>query len=217
MAGATDPPASSRRTRRGRPRAPTSAALMEHWCGDVARLGARRGAHGALRGEENAILTARREVMVMRELPAGAAADVRPRARRVRRAGRAREPTRRACCLPFAANCRSNRLGLAQWLVAPNPLTARVPVNRFWEMFSAGPCGHGRGLRQRRASADASRSCSTGWRATSWTGWDVKALQRLIVTVGDLSAVVGGTAQALEPTRRTGCSRAGRATACRPR
>lgn len=45
-------------------------------------------------------------------------------------------PATPAAILPFPDDLPRNRLGLAQWLMHPeNPLTARVAVNRFWQLL----------------------------------------------------------------------------------
>ena len=80
---------------------------------------------------------------------------------------------------------RATRLDLAHWLVAPeNPLTARVTVNRLWQQFfGTGLVKTERRLRLAGRAAEPSRSCSTGWPSTfRESGWDVKALVRLMVT-----------------------------------
>ena len=77
-----------------------------------------------------------------------------------------------------------NRIGLAQWLTDTNhPLTARVTVNRYWQRF------FGTGLVKTSENFGIQGEAPTNpelldWLATEFIriGWDMKALQKLIVT-----------------------------------
>lgn len=77
-----------------------------------------------------------------------------------------------------------NRLELASWIVdKKNPLTARVQVNRAWQLF------FGQGLVKTPENFGVQSEPPThpellDWMATEFvrTGWDVKRLHRLIVT-----------------------------------
>jgi hypothetical protein len=77
-----------------------------------------------------------------------------------------------------------NRLGLAQWLVDPrNPLPARVAVNHFWqEYFGTGIVKTSEDFGSQ--GEQPSNPLLLDWLATEFvrTGWNVKAMQRLIVT-----------------------------------
>ena len=84
---------------------------------------------------------------------------------------------------PLPAGAQNNRLGLAKWLIDPaNPLTARVTVNRFWQMYFG--AGLVKSTEDFGLQGDwPSHPDLLDWLATEFirTGWDVKAMQKLIV------------------------------------
>ncbi|MBL9153896.1 MAG: DUF1553 domain-containing protein [Verrucomicrobiales bacterium] len=88
-----------------------------------------------LREEENTLTTEAVELMTMREMTPPRQAYVLERGLFNRR-GEAVEPGTPSFLPPFPADQPRNRLGYAHWLTSrDNPLTARVAVNRIWQLF----------------------------------------------------------------------------------
>ncbi len=122
-------------------------------------------------------------VMVMQESPAPRETHVLLRGA-YDRPGDKVSPGVPAVLPPLPQGAPNNRLGFAKWLVDPaNPLPARVAVNRFWQMY------FGVGLVKTVEDFGSQGEWPSNpelldWLATELirNGWDVKALQKTIVT-----------------------------------
>ncbi len=135
-----------------------------------------------LREQENALISAVPQIMVMEEL-------AQPRPTHVLRRGaydapgEAVSPGTPESLPPLDPSLPPNRLALAHWLVDDaNPLVSRVAVNRFWQLF------FGRGLVATAGDFGSQGQPPTHPELLDWlarrfmqSGWDVKRLASEIV------------------------------------
>jgi len=136
-----------------------------------------------LRDERDSMVAGFPTVMVMREVP-----NIRETHVLIRgaydRPGEKVSAGVPAVLPPLPEGAPVNRLGLAKWLVDPgNPLTARVAVNRYWQMLFG--TGIVKTVEDFGSQGDApSHPELLDWLATEYVrnGWDTKALLKTIVT-----------------------------------
>jgi hypothetical protein len=121
-------------------------------------------------------------VMVMQELPVPRQTHVLLRGQYDRPGAPVQPDIPQALAGSFVPK-HGNRLDLAEWLVSPdNPLTARVAVNRIWQRFFE----HGLVRTTEDFGSQGERPSHPellDWLSLEFirSGWDLKALQRLIV------------------------------------
>ena len=135
----------------------------------------------SLRTQENDLISPINEMMVMKDM-----AETRPTHLLVRGAydnkGDRVDAGTPERILAFPDTLPPNRLGLAQWMLAPeNPLTSRVVVNRYWQML------FGQGLVTTpddfgNQGALPSHPDLLDWLAVTFmeSGWDTKAIIKMI-------------------------------------
>ena len=123
-----------------------------------------------------------KQIMVMKEMP-------KPRQAYILDRGQYDAPTDSVFpntpeeIFPFPENYEKNRIGLAKWITHPdNPLTARVTVNRYWQNL------FGRGIVKTSEDFGNQGELPTHPKLLDWlaikfveSGWDVKALHKLIM------------------------------------
>jgi hypothetical protein len=134
------------------------------------------------RQEENKVAEPIEEIMIMEEMKEKRKAHVLLRGA-YDAPGREVHPDVPNAILPYPARLRRDRLGLAQWLMDPkNPLTARVVVNRYWQTY------FGEGIQKNAENFGNQGGVPSDldlldWMAVTFreSGWNVKAMQKLIV------------------------------------
>ena len=148
-------------------------------------------------------------IMVMEELP-------RPRPAHLLRRGAYDAPGERvergvpSILPPLSAELPNNRLGLAKWLTSSeHPLTSRVAVNRFWQMF------FGAGLVRTVEDFGSQGELPSHPELLDWLAvefhspaqgraWDIRSLLRKIVTSATYrqSAILSPTSLQRDPENR---------------
>lgn len=135
-----------------------------------------------LRGEENEVISALPEIMVMQD-------RLKPRPTFILARGAYDAPTEQVhpgtpkSIMTFSGQLEPNRLGLARWLIhEDNPLTARVAVNRYWQMI------FGKGIVKTSNDFGSQGELPTHPELLDWlavefreSGWNVKALLKMLV------------------------------------
>jgi hypothetical protein len=116
--------------------APTREMLLDYFLAVVHEPARKlREESHALRQQKNQTIQPIPEVMVMEEMARPKPAHILKRGAYDAHGERVSMNTP-AALPPFPVDQPRNRLGLARWLLAPDhPLTARVAVNRFWQMM----------------------------------------------------------------------------------
>lgn len=162
---------------------------------DAATLAARVALAQARKAESDFVETVR-TIMTMEEMP-------QPRETRILTRGAYDHPADAVtmdtphALPPFPEGAPRNRLGLAQWLTDPHhPLTARVAVNRYWQIF------FGRGLVETQEDFGSQGRVPTHPELLDYlarrfidSGWNVKALCKEIALSATYQQDSGASAE----------------------
>ena len=154
----------------------------------------------SLQAKKRTLLAGAVVTMVMRDLPQPRPAHVLIRGAYDKLGKPVSPGVPAALTTPLPNGAPANRLTLARWLVDPrHPLTARVAVNRYWQML------FGRGLVATPEDFGSQGSWPShpdllDWLATEFirTGWNVKAMLRLIVTSATYRQSSRGSAKSFQ-------------------
>ncbi len=137
-----------------------------------------------IRKQRDAVLASAPTSMIMRNLPERRRAYVLIRGEYDQPSDEEVTPNVPASLPPMPEGAPANRLGLGMWLVDPkHPLTSRVTMNRYWQQY------FGFGIVRTPEDFGSqgewpSHPMLLDWLATEFieSGWNIKAMQRLIVT-----------------------------------